>query len=111
MLELRKPQALSHPSASPLVQRPEMEAGNRVPVRDYWGAIRKHLWLVIGLTTLITAIVTIYLVRKPNIYDAQTLVMVDLEDLNPVQGAASKNPVIVNGANNDPAYFNTQLRI
>lgn len=111
MLELRKPQSLSHPSASPLVQHPEMEAGNRVPVRDYWGAIRKHLWLVIGLTTLITAIVTIYLVRKPNIYDAQTLVMVDLEDLNPVQGAASKNPVIVNGANNDPAYFNTQLRI
>ncbi len=111
MLELKKPQAILSPSSLPVVQRPEFESERRVPVRDYWGAIRKHLWLISGLTILITTIVTVYLVRKPNIYDAQALVMVDLEDLNPVQGAASKNPVIVNGTSNDPAYFNTQLRI
>jgi polysaccharide biosynthesis transport protein len=111
MLELKKPLALAQPSSLSHAQRPELESERRVPLRDYWGAIRKRLWLVSGLTILITAIAAIYLVRKPNIYEAQALVLVDLEDLNPVQGAASKNPVIVNGANNDPAYFNTQLRI
>src|SRR4029079_16670019 len=36
----------------------------------------------------------------------------DLEELNPALGAASKNSqVVVNSAVNDPAYFNTQLRI
>ncbi len=111
MLELKKPLALSPSSSLSLAQRSELEAERRVPLRDYWGAIRKRLWLVSGLTILITAIAAIYLVRKPNIYEAQALVLVDLEDLNPVQGAASKNPVIVSGATNDPAYFNTQLRI
>lgn len=111
MLELKKPQAISPLSSVPVGQHSALEAERRVPLRDYWGAIRKHLWLVCGLTVLITTIATIYLVRKPNIYDAQALVMVDLEDLNPAQGAASKNPVIVNSATNDPAYFNTQLRI
>mgnify|MGYP000968429362 CR=1 FL=1 len=109
MLELKKPQAIAHPM--PFTQRSEMEAERRVVLRDYWGAIRKHWWLVCGLTVLVTAITTVYLVRKPNVYDAQALVMVDLEELNPAQGAASKNPVIVNSAVNDPAYFNTQLRI
>ena len=111
MLELKNPSALTRPAALPAEQRSEFEAASRPHLRDYWGNIRKHWWLVTGLTVLVTALVTVYLVRKPNIYEAQALVLVDLEDLNPVQGAASKNPVIVNGATNDPAYFNTQLRI
>ncbi|HEX4950046.1 MAG TPA: polysaccharide biosynthesis tyrosine autokinase [Blastocatellia bacterium] len=113
MLELRKPLAVTHPASLPAFEqpRPEIEFDNRTHLRDYWSSIRKHLWLIIGLTVLITTIAVIYLVRKPNIYEAQALVMVDMEDLNPVQGAASKNPVIVNSNNNDPAYFNTQLRI
>ncbi len=111
MLELKKPHAIAHPVPLSVAQRSDLETERRVPLRDYWGATRKHLWLVCGLTVLLTTIAATYLVRKPNIYDAQALVMVDLEDLNPVQGAASKNPVIVNGTTNDPAYFNTQLRI
>jgi polysaccharide biosynthesis transport protein len=114
MLELKKTLAITRPASSlssPLEQRSELEVESRVPLRDYWTSIRKHSWLVIGLTVFITALAAIYLVRKPNIYEAQALVLVDLEDLNPVQGAASKNPVIVNNTSNDPAYFNTQLRI
>jgi len=112
MLELKKPLAVSRPSSSTTYEkRPGIELENRPHLRDYWGAIRKRRSLVIGMTVLLTSIATIYLVRKPNIYEAQALVMVDLEDLNPVQGAASKNPVIVNSNTNDPAYFNTQLRI
>ncbi|MBS1809840.1 MAG: polysaccharide biosynthesis tyrosine autokinase [Acidobacteria bacterium] len=111
MLELKKPVAITRPSSTPFENRPEREVESRVPLRDYWGSIRKHWWLVSGLTVLVTAIAAIYLVRKPDIYESQALVMVDLEELNPVQGAASKNPVIVNSTVNDPAYFNTQLRI
>jgi len=103
--------AITHPSSLSFENRPEREVESRVPLRDYWGSIRKHWWLVCGLTILVTAIAALYLVRKPDIYESQALVMVDLEELNPVQGAASKNPVIVNNTVNDPAYFNTQLRI
>jgi polysaccharide biosynthesis transport protein len=111
MLELKKPVALTSPSLPSFDTRSGLEAERRVPLRDYWGSIRKHWWLVCGLTVLVTAIAATYLVRKPDIYESQALVMVDLEELNPVAGAASKNPVIVNGTVNDPAYFNTQLRL
>jgi polysaccharide biosynthesis transport protein len=90
----------------------EYGATDRVQLWDYWQAVRKHIWLVTGLTLLFTTLVTLYLFRKPNIYEAEALVQVDLEELNPALGAASKNnPVVVNSAVNDPAYFNTQLRI
>ena len=93
MLELKKPQAISHPLSVPFAQRSALEAERQVPLRDYWEAIRKHWWLVSGLTILVTAIATTYLVRKPNIYEAQALVMVDLEEVNPVQGAAPDREV------------------
>jgi capsular exopolysaccharide synthesis family protein len=61
---------------------------------------------------LVTMLAAIYLARKPDIFVAQGLVQVDLEDLNPALGATSKNnAVIVSSPLNDPAYFNTQLRI
>lgn len=102
------------PPATPVVlgYGTEAGAGDRVHLWDYWQAVRKHLWLVAGLTLLATTLVTIIMIRKPNIYEAEALVQVDLEELNPALGAASKNnPVVVNSAVNDPAYFNTQLRI
>ncbi|NOT63056.1 MAG: hypothetical protein HOP19_22845, partial [Acidobacteria bacterium] len=90
----------------------DASAADRVHLRDYWQAMRKHLWLIVGLTLLVTSLATVYLIRKPNLYEAQALVQVDLEELNPALGAAAKNsPVVVNNAANDPAYFNTQLRI
>jgi hypothetical protein len=47
-------------------------------LRDYWRAIRKRLWLVVGITVLITTWAAIYMARKPNIYEAGAIVMVDL---------------------------------
>jgi len=81
-------------------------------LRDYWRVIRKHLWLIIGLTLLIPSLVAIYLVRKPDIFEAQARIQVDLENTNPLLGNMSKNSsVILNSEANDPAYFNTQLQI
>lgn len=81
-------------------------------LRDYWRVIRKHLWLIIGITLLIPTLVAIYLIRKPDIYEAQARIQVDLENTNPLLGGMSKNSnVILSSETNDPAYFNTQLQI
>src|SRR5256714_13930268 len=79
---------------------------------DYWRIIRKHLWLIVGISILIPTLVGIYLIRKPDIYESQARVQVDLENANPLLGGMSKNSsVILSGETNDPAYFNTQLQI
>lgn len=79
---------------------------------DYWRVVRKHLWLIIGVTLLIPTIVAIYLIRQPDIYEAQARIQVDLENTNPLLGGMSKNSsVILSSETNDPAYFNTQLQI
>ena len=79
-----------------------------VHLLDYWRAIRKRLWLVIGVAALITTLAMIYVARKPDIYEASAQVQVDLEN-NPMYGEKN-GPMIFNPVN-DPAYFNTQLQI
>ena len=49
---------------------------------DYWRAIRKRLWLVIGIAVLMTTLAAIYMARKPDIYMAKAVVQVDLEQPN-----------------------------
>lgn len=75
---------------------------------DYWRAIRKRLWLVIGIAVLITTLTAIYMARKPNVYSARALVQVDLEQTNPdLQTSDRQRPI----SNPDPSYFNTQLQL
>jgi len=81
-------------------------AENEIHVLDYWRAIRKRLWLVIGLVVLGTMLATVYMARKPDIYQAEARVQVDLESTSMV----GKTPYFV-GTPNDPVYFNTQLQI
>src|SRR5882724_11913271 len=82
-------------------------AESEVNLLDYWRAIRKRLWLVIGLVVLVTTLATVYMARKPDIYQASARVQVDLESNSSMLG---KTPYFV-GAPNDPVYFNTQLQI
>ncbi|HEY0427889.1 MAG TPA: polysaccharide biosynthesis tyrosine autokinase [Pyrinomonadaceae bacterium] len=75
---------------------------------DYWRAIRKRLWLVIGIAVLLTTLTAIYMAHKPNIYMAKAVVQVDLEQTNPdLVTKDSRAPVV----QSDPAYFNTQLQL
>jgi succinoglycan biosynthesis transport protein ExoP len=112
MLALKEPVELAVPARPHLDYRVESVAEEKLHLLEYWHTVRKHLWLVTGLAVLVTMLAAIYLARKPDIFVAQGLVQVDLEDLNPALGATSKNnAVIVSNALNDPAYFNTQLRI
>ena len=82
-------------------------ADNEIHLLDYWRAIRKRLWLVIGLVLLVTVLATIYVAQKPDIFQAEARVQVDLESN---AGMLGKTPYFV-GNPNDPVYFNTQLQI
>jgi capsular exopolysaccharide synthesis family protein len=75
---------------------------------DYWRAIRKRLWLVIGIAVLTTTLAAIYMARKPNIYMAKAIVQVDLEQANPDLVTDNRR---LPSANPDPSYFNTQLQL
>ncbi len=75
---------------------------------DYWRAIRKRLWLVIGVAVLLTTLSAIYMARKPDVFQAKAVVQVDLEQANPdLVTKDSRAPVV----QSDPAYFNTQLQL
>lgn len=75
---------------------------------EYWRAIRKRLWLVIGIAVLFTTLAAIYMVRRPDIYQAHSVVQVDLEQANPdVVTDERRRPSMAS----DPAYFNTQLQL
>jgi succinoglycan biosynthesis transport protein ExoP len=75
---------------------------------DYWRAIRKRLWLVLGIAVLMTTLAAIYMARKPNIYRAQAVVQVDNEQNNPDLVATERQRPF---SNPDPSYFNTQLQL
>jgi polysaccharide biosynthesis transport protein len=82
-------------------------ADNEVHLLDYWRAIRKRLWLVLGIVALVTMLALVYVARKPDFYEAQARVQVDLEDT----GSMTNNARPLYGPADDPIYFNTQLQI
>ena len=78
-----------------------------VHLLDYWRAVRKRLWLVISVVVLVTMLAVLYVARKPDIYQAEARVQVDLENNAALVG---RTPYVI-GPSNDPTYFNTQLQI
>ena len=82
-------------------------ADNEVHLLDYWRAIRKRLWLVLGIVALVTMLAVVYVARKPDFYEAQARVQVDLEDT----GTLTNSTRPLYGPADDPIYFNTQLQI
>jgi capsular exopolysaccharide synthesis family protein len=78
--------------------------------KSYLRAVRKHLWLILCITLIVTMLVTISVARRPDIFSAQARVQVDLES-NPGSGAGAKTgTVVINSSITDPTYFNTQLQ-
>lgn len=74
---------------------------------DYWRAIRKRLWLVIGIIIVVVTLSAIYMARRPDIFLAKARLQVDLPKDNPDLLTDNKRAV---AATADPAYFNTQLQ-
>jgi succinoglycan biosynthesis transport protein ExoP len=109
-LALREPEMIAEPighyPAMPMNQDDE-----RTHLRDHWRAVRKRLWLVGGLAVLVTALATVMMLRRHNVYEATARVQVDLETVNPLLSSSKNNSIVVSNQVNDPAYFNTQLQI
>ena len=87
----------------------DIEGAEENHFKEYLRSIRKHLWLVIGLTLLVTTLAAIYEMRQTDIYAAQARVQVDLEN-NPASGAGKNSTIVINSPSSDPTYFNTQLQ-
>ena len=86
----------------------ETYAPEGLQLLDYWKAIRKRLWLVLGIAVLVTTLTAIYMARKPNLYSAVARIQVDLEQPNPELITSERQRML---ANPDPSYFNTQLQL
>ena len=117
-IERPESQALAK-SAEPVVASPyygydlesESEQGAYSRLHDYLRSARKHLWLILGIMVVITALVALYMARQPDVYEAQARVQVDLEATNSALGAMKSNSFILNVPSQDPTYFNTQIQI
>ncbi|MFN2453655.1 MAG: GumC family protein [Pyrinomonadaceae bacterium] len=85
------------------------DSSDEIHFRDYWVPVRKRLWLVAGITLLVTMAMALYMARMPDIYEAQARVQVDLEN-NPAFGSTKSGSVIISSPVTDPTYFKTQLQ-
>jgi capsular exopolysaccharide synthesis family protein len=103
------PEALDRPVETPQSYNYGVDpnAENDVHLLDYWRAIRKRLWLVLGIVALVTMFAVVYVARKPDFFEAQARVQVDLEDT----GSVVNQTRPLYGPADDPIYFNTQLQI
>jgi capsular exopolysaccharide synthesis family protein len=63
--------------------------------------------MVLGVVALITMLAIVYVARKPDFYEAESRVQVNLEDT----GGLANNTRPLYGPADDPIYFNTQLQI
>jgi len=82
-----------------------------VHLRDYWRTIRKRLWLIVGVTVIISSIAAIRQARLPDRYTARARVQVDAESYSPALGASKGSTYYIDNSYVDPEYFNTQLQI
>ncbi len=83
------------------------DSRKRINLTHYWQAIRKRLWLILGLTAIVTLLVTVYVAQKPDYYQSTARVQVNLEN-NPAMGAPKG--FVYQGVY-DPTYFSSQLQI
>ncbi len=100
-----EPQIVTGPGRYPAYRETYAQEG--IQLLDYWRAIRKRIWLVIGIAVLVTTLTAIYVARKPSIYSAKATIQVDLEQTNPELATDRQRPLLTA----DPSYFNTQLQL
>lgn len=73
-----------------------------------WSILKKHWFLIAGITLVGTSLVIIYEAQKPDYYTADVRIQVNNE-INPAAGDAQSSIILSSGG--DPAYFTTQLQI
>ena len=89
----------------------ESDQGAYSRLHDYLRSARKHVWLILGIVTVVTTLVAVYMARQPDVYEAQAHIQVDLEATNSALGSMKSNSFILSVPSQDPTYFNTQMQI
>jgi polysaccharide biosynthesis transport protein len=80
-------------------------------VKNYLYALYKWRWLIIVSVLTCTVLVAVVMGFKADMYEAEALVQVDLENSGLSLATTKGAPSFLSGPVNDPAYFNTQLQI
>ena len=105
--ELERPMEPQAQESGPYISYRAVNPEGTFQVYEYWRAIRKRLWLVVGIAVMATTLTALYMSRKPNQYRARATVQVDLEEVNADLVTTERRMP----TNTDPAYFNTQLQL
>ncbi|MBP6004803.1 MAG: polysaccharide biosynthesis tyrosine autokinase [Pyrinomonadaceae bacterium] len=77
---------------------------NKRSIRQYFNVIYKRLPIIVAITILVTAIVSLYSFRQPSIYQATTEMIIE-----PRKPQVTQKEAININFGNDSNYYNTQL--
>lgn len=88
------------------------EAEEGVDFKRYLHAVRKRLWLVIGLAVIGGVAAGVYTLRQPKLYRAQTTVIVDTKSTSQIlTGVTDVVPVGAGGFWADNAFYQKEMRV
>ncbi|MCA1565430.1 MAG: polysaccharide biosynthesis tyrosine autokinase [Acidobacteria bacterium] len=75
-------------------------------LREYLSVVLKRKWLILSLLVVVTSLVAIQMYRLPTIYRAESTIQIEQKTKNLL-----KTKEFVINAQNDPAYWGTQLAL
>lgn len=75
-------------------------------LRDYLSVVLKRKWLILSLLVVVTSLVAIQMYRLPTVYESETTIQIEQKTKNLL-----KTKDLVLNAQNDPAYWGTQLKL
>jgi len=75
-------------------------------LREYLSVVLKRKWLILSLVVVVTSLVAIQMYRQPTVYRAESVIQIEQKTKNLL-----KTKEFVINAQNDPAYWGTQLAL
>src|SRR5918998_1472078 len=75
-------------------------------LRDYLSVVLKRKWLILSLLVVVTSLVAIQMYRMPTVYRAESTIQIEQKTKSLL-----KSKELVLNAQNDPAYWGTQLKL
>ncbi len=78
-------------------------------LREYLFVILKRKWIILSLVVVITSLVTVQMFRMPSVYEAAATIQIEQKRDSVLK--TGKEIVINTGNQQDPAYWNTQLKL
>lgn len=75
-------------------------------LRDYLSVVLKRKWLILSLIVVVTSLVAIQMYRMPTVYRSESTIQIEQKTKSLL-----KTKEFVLNAQNDPAYWGTQLKL